>query len=140
MKIETRADFEASAFCKTYKCARDGSWNLKAGGTNHTYDIAFEDAMVELQTATDSDKVTGLGIEFLMRKTLAQSEVAAIEALLASVDTTRPTAPAMQSIRRNITRPVGRDQNVHAGGKTPFGDYRASSAKVGRDYVLSLKR
>ncbi len=140
-KIETLGDFEASTFCQAYKCVRDGGWDINTGGSNHTYDIAFEEAGVEVQTAADSDKVTGLGISFVMRKTLAPSEVAAIEALLASVDTTRPTAPAMRSIRRNITRPLGRYENVYdAGGKTPFGSYRASSAKVGRDYVLALER
>lgn len=147
VRVETLAHFEASEFCSKYRCTRDGDWPLKAGDTNNTYATSrrstsrpdMPDMSVEL-TTNDAGRVTGLGLEFYYLKAMRPADYEAIEAFLQAIDTTRSPAAAMRVIRRSIVKPVGLHENVNSGERTTFGDYDVSAAKVGKEYVLSLKR
>jgi hypothetical protein len=132
--VETLKDFEASAFCRAYKCGPPHSYPLKVGGTNNSFPAALTDANVEVQTA--GDRVTGVGLSFFERDRLRDSDLRAIELLFRSLDATTPTGGVERFVRENAERKV---EWLKQARSIRFGDYQVWAGSPGNQ-VISAER
>jgi hypothetical protein len=107
--IQTISDFENSEFCRAYQCRPDGEWNLREGGTNHTYKIAGDSELsIEVQSAASRVLGAGLSIDgrskFDDGRTRLKSNDEAFANAFVGAFTGNECSEAQRLVIRNLTR------------------------------------
>jgi hypothetical protein len=135
--LKTKADFEASEFCRKYQCHVAKSWPLKTGGTNHSYDsnlnTSSHDVLVE--ATTKGELVTEIGLIFTNddNSSLTDKEFGIIETLLKSLNPNGNHKAAFSFIRKHVEKEVSQ---INEAPSIKDGEFRIRAGKVLQQTIL----